>query len=151
MFNSAYFVRWIPPVILVQISQGCYEATPDQFSFRKIPILSVFYKSGIYRKSISQSLCFVFLMTHTWDFPFYILQFHCRFKFFHTNKIKKNWCIYTGNTCKISKSISIRWWNLTEFSWLLIYSFYFYEKGCILVCNKTNIWETVISQIILNC
>lgn len=121
-------------------------------SFRKIPILSVFCKPGIYRKSASQFLCFVFLMAHVWDFPFYILWFHFRLKFFHTNKIKKNWCVYTEKIAKkyiyiyirihtyiyihkikISKSISIRWWNLTDLILVLICSFCFYQKGCVLV------------------
>lgn len=117
-------------------------------SYRKIAILSVFCKSGIYRKLISRSLCFAFLMANTWDFCLYIPQFHFRLKFFHKNKIKKNWYIYTGKSAKEkkyiytniyiiiknSKSISITWWNLTDLIFLvLICSFYFYKKECILV------------------
>lgn len=53
------------------------------WSNTKIPILSVFCKAGIYGKSVFQSLSFVFLRAHAWDFPFSILQFHFRLKFFH--------------------------------------------------------------------
>lgn len=45
-------------------------------SFKKIPIFSVFCKLGIYRKSVFQSLNFVFLSSHRWDFSFCILWFH---------------------------------------------------------------------------
>lgn len=52
-------------------------------SSKKIPTLSVLCKSGIYVRSVSWSLNFVFLRAHAWDSPFYTLQFYFRLTFFH--------------------------------------------------------------------
>lgn len=38
-----------------------------------------------YRKSVSQSLSFLFLRAHAWDFPFQTLQFHFLLKSFWTS------------------------------------------------------------------
>lgn len=37
---------------------------------------------AFYGKSVSQSLCLVFMRAHAWDFSFAILWFHCRLKSF---------------------------------------------------------------------
>lgn len=52
-------------------------------SSKKIPTLSIFCQSGIYRKSVSWSLSFVFLRSHAWESLFYILWFYLRLRFSH--------------------------------------------------------------------
>lgn len=54
------------------------------FSFKKIPVLPVFYKSGMYG-NLFQPLSFIFLRTHAKGFSFYTLQFYFRLKFFHSS------------------------------------------------------------------
>lgn len=69
-------------------SQGYYETTSDYLpplprsSKKSGCILSAFCKSGICRKSVSQSLSFVFRKAHVCDSPFYILWSCFRLKFF---------------------------------------------------------------------
>lgn len=78
----------------------------NSLSFKKIPTLSVFYTSGMYRKSVSQFLSFDFLRGHACDVPFYVLPFHFRLKFFHSRDYLHK-ILRSGNPA--GRKVGVKW------------------------------------------
>lgn len=92
-FNSAYFVRPAQSgSFLIHVSNNQKQKflrVDMRQLLHHLPIIKensntvMFSISGIYGKSLSQSLNFVFLRSCLWYFTFYILWFHFRLRFFH--------------------------------------------------------------------
>ena len=56
---------------------------PTLHHLRKLQYYQFSVNLALTKKSVSQSLNFVFLRAQARDFPFYFLRFHFRWKFFH--------------------------------------------------------------------